>query len=111
MHTLSKRNEGYLYQGATDINDFEDEENFKKSRLTFRKVDPMHYLNESGYPIEEQNSAPYYLPVFQTNPVLKTGYVNENMLKWKENNASVSLEEVAHLVLVSKGEYVASRPC
>lgn len=81
--TASKwTDESYSYQQRKGLNGFEDETNVEKSRLTKDNVDPLHYFSEDGTPIVENVTAGIlYLPIWQTSPVLRTGHVNENLLR------------------------------
>lgn len=73
--------EGLLLQGPNSTQ-YENATNIAKSRVVpNRSVDVMHYFDENGAAVREDQAAPFYLPTWQTSPVLKTGLVNENLLR------------------------------
>lgn len=62
--------EGYAFQEEQGLNDFEPVHIYDKSRLTGQKVDPMHYWDYDGTPIQEPipvHDSGVYLPVWQTS--------------------------------------------
>ena len=102
MACFENSEEAYLDQEEMGMHNFEFPENIEKGRLSDRLVDPMHYLNETGHAVEMKKSSPFYLPTFQSNPVLQTGQVNEDVLQsWAHTNLSLPLEEMAQAVFVS----------
>jgi len=91
--------ETFHYQEQKGVNDVEDPDNVQKSRIESGvMVDPVHYLNETGYAVKVVEPSAYFLPVWQTNPVLKTSYINEDMLYWT-NTTTDPMDEVAKIVL------------
>lgn len=88
--------QGHAYQQQLGIDDFEYEPNVERSRLTNRTVDPMHYFVD-GVPHAVDRKEDYYMPLWQTSPVLKTSYVNENRLD--RANYSIPQTAVAEIVL------------
>lgn len=87
------------------MDDFEYEPNIERSALTGRKVDPMHYFDAEGWPHREVGTSERYLPVWQVSPLLKSRYVNQNMLR-AINNATASLSEVAAVVLEKEAAFI-----
>ena len=86
--------EGHQLQQQRGTDNFESEANIRKSRLTNQTVDPLHYFDLEGNPFVEEEGGPY-LPTWQTNPVLYTSYVNENMLE----SVHVPTEQVLNVVV------------
>jgi hypothetical protein len=103
---------GFAYQEVRGDKDVETTQNVETSAL-YRgsKVDPVHYFGNDGKPILEDGTGPY-LPTWQTSPIMKTHFVNENM--YRKTNVSVPQEEVAGLVLEEEyavlGGFTAAAP-
>ena len=68
-------------QEGQELNDFEDPAVASKSFLTNNVVDPLHTFNEAGQPLLSESTNPYFVPRWQTFPVLETSAVNENLLE------------------------------
>jgi hypothetical protein len=82
--------EALTTQQIEGLNDFDDPGVSRQSFLTDNVVDPLHTFNEAGEPIPSKATGPFFLPRWQTSPVLETSMANENLL---EN------EELADLVM------------
>lgn len=71
----------------------------------------MHYF-ENTSALRERTTSDYYLPIWQTSPVLKYSYINENMLRRK--NVSIPQSEVARIVFENEdailGGFIAAPP-
>ncbi|CAB9496580.1 Receptor-type guanylate cyclase gcy [Seminavis robusta] len=104
--------EGLAFQEELGLNGFEYGPNIEKSHVTDRKVDLMHSFDESGAAVLESSFSEYYLPVWMTSPVLRTGLVNENQLS--RTNFSVPQTEIASIVLDEEyaviGGFTAASP-
>lgn len=77
-------NAGYDFQQQLGIDNFEYQPNIERSILRPNQtIDPLHYFDRSGIShvqsITTNVDDDYYLPVWQSSPVLKTRYVNENL--------------------------------
>ena len=70
--------EGHTFQEHLGVDTFEDQNNIRRSWLSNRKVDPLHYFDEAGYPVLDGRTGPF-LPIWQTSPVLRTSVVNEDI--------------------------------
>ena len=68
-------------QEEQGLNDFDDPGVTRKSFLTDNVVDPLHTFNEAGQPLLSKSTGPYFVPRWQTFPVLVTSIVNENLLE------------------------------
>lgn len=74
--------EGLGFQEDEDLVGFEDPERIQKSRLDpGRPVDMMHYFDQNDRIAQINKAAPFYLPVWQTSPVLETGFINEDQMQ------------------------------
>ena len=72
---------GLTTQEGQGLNDFDDPALASKSFLTNKVVDPLHTFNEAGKPLLSEITNPYFVPRWQTFPVLETSMVNENLLE------------------------------
>jgi hypothetical protein len=68
-------------QEKLGLNDFDDPGVTRKSFLTDNVVDPLHTFNDAGQPLLSKSTGPYFVPRWQTFPVLETSMVNENLLE------------------------------
>ena len=75
------RAEGVFIQEGQGLNDFDDSVVTSRSFLTNNDVDPLHTFNEAGQPLLSNATDPYFVPRWQTFPVLETSMVNENLLE------------------------------
>ena len=74
--------EGLNFQKDEGLVGFEDQERIQKSKLNpGRPVDMMHYFDEDERIAMINKAAPFYLPVWQTSPVLETGFINEDQMQ------------------------------
>jgi hypothetical protein len=76
-------------QEEQGLNNFEDPAVVTKSFLTDKVVDPLHTFNEAGQTILTESTGPYFVPRWQTFPVLETSMVNENLLENPKVSKSV----------------------
>jgi hypothetical protein len=59
----------------------------------------MHYLDNTGLGVAIENTSPFYLPIFQSNPVLQTSHINKDMLQsWVQDNASLPLKSMTRII-------------
>ena len=75
------RAEGLAAQEEKRLNDFDDPALSRKTFLSNKIVDPIHTFNEAGETVLSKSSGPFYVPRWQTSPVLETSIVNENLLE------------------------------
>jgi len=68
-------------QEGQGLNDFDDPVGASKSFLTKNDVDPLHTFNDAGQPLLSNSTGPFFVPRWQTFPVLETSMVNENLLE------------------------------
>ena len=88
---------GHDFQQKLGLDDFEYPPNIERSMLhPNRTIEAVHYFDSAGLPHVESTSLAEYLPVWQSSPVLKTRYINEN-LKTK------NIQE-HHIIMLSRGE-------
>jgi len=98
------------------LSGLEDGLNARKSMLTNRTVDLMHYFDEYGYPSREEDPEGPYLPTWQTSPYLETRLVNENILRNADEKEDVlflmnsSKAVLAPFMLAPAGEIADSNP-
>lgn len=101
--------ESYAYQEILGTNNFESADNIDKSwNGAIDTVDAMHYFDLQGYPVRDDESTNYYLPVWQTSPLLKTSDVNENMMH--SDDWSVALEHILRLKSAFLGGMLMAPP-
>ena len=81
--------EGLTIQAEQGLNDFDDPRVTRKSFLTDSIVDPLHTFDEAGQPLLSESTGPYFVPRWQTFPVLETSMVNENLLEHPKMSKSV----------------------
>ena len=86
---FSYSTDGLATQEEQGLNDFNDPAVARKSFLTNKVVDPLHTFNEAGQTILSQSKGPYFVPRWQTYPVLETSMVNENLLENPKVSKSV----------------------
>jgi hypothetical protein len=83
---------GLNFQDIAGIDDFEDPHNVAKSRLTDRRVDPPHVLDEFAVPSPlDRNDAGPYLLRWQTSPTLRSNQVNIDVLEMAESSEPASI--------------------
>jgi hypothetical protein len=83
---------GFKFQDIAGIGDFEDPHNVAISRLTDRKVDPPHVLDEFAVPSPlDRNDAGPYLLRWQTSPTLRSNQVNIDVLEMAESSEPASI--------------------
>ena len=71
---------GHDHQQQLGNDNFEYPPNIERSILhQNRTIDPVHHFDSSGLPHVESTNFEEYLPVWQSSPVLKTRYINENL--------------------------------
>jgi hypothetical protein len=81
--------DGLTTQEEQGLNDFNDPAVASKSFLTDKVVDPLHTFNEMGQTTLSKSNGPYFVPRWQTFPVLETSMVNENLLENPKVSKSV----------------------
>jgi hypothetical protein len=89
---LSYSDAGFKFQDFAGIDDFEDPNNVANSRLTDRKVDPPHVLDEFAVPspVDKNKEGPYLLR-WQTSPTLRSSQVNIDVLEMAESSEPASI--------------------
>jgi len=74
------RTDGLATQDIRGLNDFVDHD-ASKAFLTNNLVDPLHTVDENGMPHASQSTGPYYVPRWQSFPVLERSMTNENLFE------------------------------
>jgi hypothetical protein len=94
-------------QAQIGLNDFDDPDLTAKSWLATGTVDPLHTFDEAGIPqLSQVSSDLFFLPRWQTSPVLETSHVNENLLEAKEFD-SIARDCIASKAAVLGGFHIA----
>lgn len=89
-------------------NNFEDEANIARSIVDHtRDVDILHSFDESGFAVRENQKSSMYLPTWQTSPVLRTGLVNENLVR---KNGSANLAPLVQAGYAGFGDFFGLEP-
>ena len=81
--------ESLTIQEEQGLNNFQDPGVTRESFLTDNVVDPLHTFNEADRTIFTESTGPYFVPRWQTFPVLETSMVNENLLENPKVSKSV----------------------
>lgn len=105
--------EGLGFQEDEGLVGFEDPERIRNSVIDpARPVDMMHYFDQNENIAEINKAAPFYLPVWQTSPVLETGFINEDQMQQhgvlapEKETVSIVLDNATAVI----GGFTSARP-